>query len=45
VWARPLVSVLLVIPVTQYAVMPALTRAVRPFLYTPRHPELMEGAP
>jgi len=31
--ARPLVFVLIVIPVTQYAVMPLLTRAARPFLY------------
>jgi uncharacterized protein len=33
VGARPLVFVLIVIPVTQYAVMPLLTRAARPFLY------------
>ena len=36
VWARPLISVVLVIPVMQYAVMPLLTRAARPFLYPPR---------
>ena len=45
VWARPLISVLLVIPVMQYAVMPALTRAARPFLYPARRPVPMEGAP
>src|SRR5215472_612645 len=33
IWARPLVSVLIVIPLMQYAVMPLLTRAARPFLY------------
>jgi antibiotic biosynthesis monooxygenase (ABM) superfamily enzyme len=36
VWGRPLISVLLVIPVMQYAVMPVLTRAARAFLYPPR---------
>ena len=35
-WARPLISVVLVIPLMQYAVMPLLTRAARPFLYPPR---------
>jgi uncharacterized protein len=39
VWARPLISVVLVIPLMQYAVMPALTRAARPFLYPPRPAE------
>ncbi len=45
VWARPLLSVVLVIPVMQYAVMPVLTRAARGLLYPPRPLELMEGAP
>ncbi len=36
VWARPLISVVLVIPLMQYTVMPLLTRAARPFLYPPR---------
>jgi hypothetical protein len=36
VWGRPLISVVLVIPLMQYAVMPLLTRAARPFLYPPR---------
>jgi len=36
VWGRPLISVVLVIPLIQYAVMPLLTRAARPFLYPPR---------
>jgi antibiotic biosynthesis monooxygenase (ABM) superfamily enzyme len=44
-WARPLISVLIVIPLMQYAVMPALTRAARGFLYPPRRPEPAEGAP
>jgi len=35
-WARPLISVVLVIPLMQYAVMPLLARAARPFLYPPR---------
>jgi len=39
VWARPLISVVLVIPLMQYAVMPLLTRAARPFLYPPRPAE------
>jgi uncharacterized protein len=36
VWARPLVAVVLVIPLMQYAVMPLLSRVARPFLYPPR---------
>jgi antibiotic biosynthesis monooxygenase (ABM) superfamily enzyme len=36
VWARPLISVVLVIPLMQYVVMPLLTRAARPFLYASR---------
>jgi uncharacterized protein len=36
VWARPVISVVLVIPLMQYAVMPLLTRAARPFLYPSR---------
>jgi len=32
-WARPLISAAVVIPLMQYAVMPALTRAARGFLY------------
>jgi len=35
VWGRPLIAVALVIPLMQYAVMPLLTRAARPFLYPP----------
>ena len=45
VWARPLISVLIVIPLLQYAVMPPLTRAARPFLYPPQRPAPPEGAP
>jgi antibiotic biosynthesis monooxygenase (ABM) superfamily enzyme len=44
VWARPLVSVVIVIPLMQYAVMPLLTRAVRPFLYPARAGQPLEGA-
>jgi len=44
VWGRPLVSVLLVIPLMQYAVMPVLTRAARPFLYPARAGQPLEGA-
>ncbi len=40
----PLISVLIVIPLMQYAVMPALTRAARGFLYPPQRPESLEGA-
>ena len=36
VWARPVISVVLVIPLMQYVVMPLLTRAARPFLYPSR---------
>lgn len=45
VWVRPLISVLIVIPLMQYAMMPALTRAARGFLYPPQRPEPLEGAP
>jgi len=45
VWARPLVSVLLVIPLMLYAVMPLLTRAARQFLYPARDLGLVEDAP
>jgi antibiotic biosynthesis monooxygenase (ABM) superfamily enzyme len=44
VWARPLISVVLVIPLMQYAMMPLLTRAARPFLYPPR-PAQPTGSP
>jgi antibiotic biosynthesis monooxygenase (ABM) superfamily enzyme len=43
VWARPLVSVLIVIPLMQYAVMPLLTRAARPFLYPAGAGHPLEG--
>jgi antibiotic biosynthesis monooxygenase (ABM) superfamily enzyme len=33
VWARPLISVVIVIPLMQYVVMPALARPARRFLY------------
>lgn len=33
VWARPLISVMIVIPLMQYVVMPALARPARSFLY------------
>lgn len=33
VWARPLISVVIVIPLMQYVVMPALVRPARGFLY------------
>jgi antibiotic biosynthesis monooxygenase (ABM) superfamily enzyme len=36
VWGRPLISVLIVIPLMQYVVMPALARAARGFLYPVR---------
>lgn len=36
VWARPLISVAIVIPLMQYAVMPVLARAARGFLYPAR---------
>ena len=38
VWGRPLVSVLILIPLMQYVVMPALSRAARGFLYPGRRP-------
>ena len=43
-WARPLVSVLIVIPLMQYAVMPLLTRAARPFLYPVRAGQPLKDA-
>lgn len=36
IWARPLISVVIVIPLMQYAVMPALARPARGFLYPGR---------
>jgi antibiotic biosynthesis monooxygenase (ABM) superfamily enzyme len=42
--ARPLISVVIVIPLMQYAVMPLLTRATRGILYPPRAPQLAGGA-
>jgi uncharacterized protein len=45
VWARPLISVVLVIPLMQYAVMPLLARAARPFLYPPRPAQPAGGPP
>jgi antibiotic biosynthesis monooxygenase (ABM) superfamily enzyme len=44
VWVRPLVSVLIVIPLLQYAVMPLPARAARPFLYPARAGRPLEGA-
>ncbi len=45
VWARPLLSVLAVIPLMQYAVMPAVTRALRGFLYSTRMTGPLGAAP
>lgn len=42
-WARPL-SVVIVIPLVQYMVMPLLTHAARGFLYPPRAPQPTGGA-
>ena len=42
--ARPLISVVIVIPLMQYAVMPLLTRATRGILYPPHAPQLAGGA-
>ena len=44
VWVRPLVSVQIVIPLLQYAVMPLPTRAARPFVYPARAGQPLEGA-
>ena len=44
VWARPLISVLIVILLLQYAVMPLLTRATPGFLYPARAPRPAAGA-
>jgi len=44
VWARPLVSGVIVIPLMQYAVMPLLTRTARPFLYPARADWALRGA-
>ena len=35
-WGRPLISVLILIPLMQYVVMPALSRVARGFLYPAR---------
>jgi antibiotic biosynthesis monooxygenase (ABM) superfamily enzyme len=43
-WARPLISVVIVIPLMQYVVMPLLTHAARGFLYPPRAPQPTGGA-
>jgi uncharacterized protein len=43
-WARPLISAVIVIPLLQYAVMPLLTRATRGFLYPARAPRPTAGA-
>ena len=43
VWARPLISVLILIPLMQYVVMPALSRAARGFLYPARPGEPEDG--
>ncbi len=43
VWARPLITVVIVIPVMQYVVMPAVTRAARSFLYPAPADEPAEG--
>jgi uncharacterized protein len=45
VWARPVIAVVLVIPLMQYAVMPLLTRAARRFLYPPLPAQPAEGPP
>ena len=44
VWARPLVLVVIVIPVMQYAMMPLLTRTARPFLYPAQAGPALRGA-
>ena len=44
VWARPLISVVIVIPLMQYAVMPLLTRVTRGFLYPAPAPRPAAGA-
>jgi len=44
VWARPLISVVIVIPLMQYAVMPLLTRVTRGFLYPAPAPRPTAGA-
>jgi len=41
VWARPLISVVIVIPLMQYVVMPALARPARSFLY-PGQPSIRQ---
>ena len=45
VWGRPLIAVVLVIPLMQYVVMPLLTRVARPFLYPPRPAQPAAGPP
>jgi len=44
VWARPLISVVIVIPLMQYAAMPLLTQATRGFLYPAPAPLPAAGA-
>jgi antibiotic biosynthesis monooxygenase (ABM) superfamily enzyme len=44
VWPRPLISVVIVIPLMRYAVMPPLTRATRGFLYPAHAPQPTGGA-
>lgn len=44
VWARPLISVVIVITLMQYTVMPLLTRATRGFLYPGHDPRPTGGA-
>jgi antibiotic biosynthesis monooxygenase (ABM) superfamily enzyme len=44
VWTRSLISMIMVIPLMQYAVMPLLTRATRGFLYPGRAPRPTGGA-
>jgi len=42
--ARPPISVVIVIPLMRYAVMPVLTRAARPVLYPARASRALRGA-
>jgi antibiotic biosynthesis monooxygenase (ABM) superfamily enzyme len=42
-WTRPLISVVMVIPLMQYAVMPLLTRATPDFLYPGHDPRPTGG--
>lgn len=43
VWGRPLISVVIVIPLMQYVVMPPLTRYARGFLYPSAASKPVEG--